>query len=822
MIDQGELRRVLREHECELLDTWLTLSARGGYTAYTSTLSEAWRLGVQGITESFIHFAELAEHSPIDKRWPPMIEDATWAFAIGEARLHRDRGIPLADYVALLKFMRDGFVGLLERDPTTRENSRCHNLVTRFFDLSEVVLIREWTATDRPVDYERMAARVRDAVNEKNNLLTAFEATPAAAFIFDARGKVQHANRQGAVLAGLTDRAGATYYAQGILPVLVPELDPYVERFLKSAVEEDRFEDDISFARGPARRFRMGIRRLNDISGKSEGLVLTLDDITELARAQQILASERDRLVRQLEGLPVMVWATSKSCLRDYFSAEWLRFTGGGTDSEMHGGWSTGIHADDLELVRSTVSDAFARRRSFEIEYRLQRRDGEYRWLRDSGRPVETTDGVFAGFIGGAIDITDTREINDRLAHLASHDPLTGLPNRRSLESAVVELLQGADLCGRGNLLFIDIDDFKRVNDTHGHQAGDEVLVSVAICLSSAAPGSARVFRVCGDEFAMLLPEHDLGEALALAEELCSRMKNLRIPVASPPVSVSLSTGVTPLLGQNVDEALHSADRAMYVAKGRGGGCAVTAEGSAELTREQLLASVRDAVAHGTLRLEAQQVMRLASGVTEYHECFVRLSHGDRILRPSAFLPAARGVGLMPGVTRIVVSRAIRALADDELASCSVHLGAEDLLDEGLLLMIEHSLLEHGVDPARLRFEVGGARHLGIDGVSQWLSELRSFGCPLVLHRTASEPQASLLAKLGFGELKADGLMLKDAASQSHARTTLASIVSAAHESGALATACFVETQRELELAGELGFDCVQGNLVGAGRVLSA
>jgi len=813
---------MLQHNECLLMDAWLAASADAGYTRYTSTLSEAWRLGVYGITESLAHFIESASSPSPVTSWPPRPDDPTWTFATGEAQCHRDRGIPLADYLVLLKLMRDSYLGLLARDPLTCNDEEVSALARRFFDLSEVVIVDRWTAPGRTVEHERLAARLRDAINEKNRFLTAFEATPVAAFILDERGRVQHANRQGALLAGLADRPGATYYAQGIIPALVPEVDDVVARFLRSDLQEERFETDLTFAGSDAQRFRAGIRRLEDVTGKFEGIVLTLDDVTELRRAQEVLANERDRLVRQLEGLPVMVWACAEDGSRDYFSSEWIRFIGRDAEPEPNCGWLCGVHPDDVEAVTASTLSALQARRPFEVEYRLLRRDGEYRWLRDRGRPVDTADGTFVGFIGGAIDITDSREVNDRLAYLACHDPLTGLPNRRSLETAVVELLLSADLCGRGHLLFIDIDNFKRVNDTYGHQAGDEVLVSVATCLSSAAPGTARVFRVCGDEFAMLLPEHDGDQAQALALAVRNRMKSLRIPVASPPVSVRLSAGVTPLLGQNAEEALQSADRAMYAAKRRGGGCAVAAEGSAEATRERLLASVREAVAHCTLRLEAQSVMNLNSEATEYHECFVRLEHKGRVLRPAAFLPAAREAGLMPGVTRIVLSRAIRALADEELTATSVHLGAEDLLDEGLLLMIEHSLLEYGVDPSRLRFEVGGPHQLEYQGVVHWLGELRAFGCPLAIHRVTSEPQSTALQKLSVSELKADGLVLKDAAYHTHSRLALESMVLAAHGVGAVATACFVETESDLNLARELGFDYVQGYLLDTGELLSA
>ncbi len=306
-------------------------------------------------------------------------------------------------------------------------------------------------------------------------------------------------------------------------------------------------------------------------------------DVTQ-AKLNEASLRERDARVRALaERVPAVIYTREPGpdghwlyvsphveALLGYTADEWLA---------EGGRWLAQLHADDREWVTEAerrpgpAGDEEADRRT--IEYRLLTRDGRVRWVRDDATLVRDAAGEPAFRTGVLLDITRQRELEEELVHRATHDSLTGLANRILFTDRVEQAVRRVrDPAGAVAVLFLDLDDFKVINDARGHAAGDEVLQAVGGRLRSAIRPGDSAARLGGDEFAILLEEvADPDVAMAVADRVCAAIAE-PIQLGSAPVRLSASVGVAwePVRSSNATDLVRDADVAMYVAKRRGKG----------------------------------------------------------------------------------------------------------------------------------------------------------------------------------------------------------------------------------------------------------
>ena len=279
-----------------------------------------------------------------------------------------------------------------------------------------------------------------------------------------------------------------------------------------------------------------------------------------------------------VESSPNMIWRAGLDAKCNYFNATWLKFTGRTISEEVGDGWTEGIHPDDFDFCLNIYLSSFARQERFEMEYRLKRYDGVFRWINDQGVPFYYPDGSFAGYIGSCMDVTDKVEAV-KLKEMAEHDGLTNLYNR-SYSSYLLEYefrrarQEHSDL----SLMMIDVDHFKHFNDTFGHSFGDMVLKMVAKKIQEHLRKEDMPIRFGGDEFLLLLPGTSIPQATAIGERLLSSMQNIPID-ADRLFSISLSIGVA-LVREDaeIQAMIELADETMYAAKQKGGHQIVVAE----------------------------------------------------------------------------------------------------------------------------------------------------------------------------------------------------------------------------------------------------
>ena len=271
-----------------------------------------------------------------------------------------------------------------------------------------------------------------------------------------------------------------------------------------------------------------------------------------------------------VESSPNMIWRSGLDGNCYYFNETWLKFTGKTMEQESGAGWLSGVHPDDMDFCMETYLDAFQKHLPFEMEYRLKRHDGLYRWINDRGVPVFDEDRVFVGYIGSCMDVTEKIE-GQKLTEMAHYDKLTGVYNRNYLEILIdYEYKRFEREKSSTVYLMMDIDKFKYFNDEYGHDYGDQTLTSVACAISKKLRHSDYIGRFGGDEFLAILPQTTLVDARLIAQRILDEIAMLNIEHSNE--KIGLSIGIAP---QEMDveprTILKRADEAMFRAKKSGG-----------------------------------------------------------------------------------------------------------------------------------------------------------------------------------------------------------------------------------------------------------
>jgi diguanylate cyclase (GGDEF)-like protein/PAS domain S-box-containing protein len=465
---------------------------------------------------------------------------------------------------------------------------------------------------------------------------------------------------------------------------------------------------------------------------------------------------------------------------------------------------------------------------AYRVEKRYVHADGHAVWVDVHATMVRDADGRPSHVLGQIQDVTDRRRFERRLQHLADHDPLTGLLNRRRFEE---ELARHAAAVARygvgGALLVLDLDDFKLVNDSLGHSKGDALIVAVAEILGAHARASDLVARLGGDEFAVLLPFAQLAEAEDAAARLVRAVRE-GAPVvdAGRTRRVTASVGIAAFAeGVDADELLISADLAMYDAKKAGrDGYAVHRPEADPRPRVQadmdLLARIREAVAGDTLVLHAQPILDLRTRAIGQYELLVRLPDGDGgLVAPAVFLPLAERYDLVQEIDRWVACRAIDLVAEHAGLGLrvTVNLSGRTLGDATLLDAVERALERTGADPGRITFEVTETAAVSNLAVAREFAErLRSIGCRLALDDFgAGFGSFYYLKHLPFDYLKIDGEFVATCLSSRTDQLVIRAVVDIAQGLGKETIAEFAGDPEQVRFLASQGVDHAQGFGIG-------
>ncbi|MCO6412441.1 MAG: EAL domain-containing protein [Thiogranum sp.] len=473
---------------------------------------------------------------------------------------------------------------------------------------------------------------------------------------------------------------------------------------------------------------------------------------------------------------------------------------------------------------------AAGRRANFQHESVLETRNAQKRtitWLHgrldgdEDSAPVILTVGL---------DITDRKEAESRLAWLASHDPLTGLFNRRRFQEEFELAVKLARRHNRsGALLFLDLDHLKYINDTSGHKVGDAIIKVVSNDLVQMHRDTDIIARLGGDEFAIGMPDVSTEDACNVARKINEHLNRLVVPAGDRSHKVSASIGIAmfPEHGTRVDELLANADIAMYQAKdlGRGGWHLFSEE---EQVRERLRAHVywkdriEQAVASGSFVLFYQPILDIQTGTTSHYEVLLRMKDSDgSLLAPGAFVEVAEKTGQIHAIDHWVLQTAIASLQqhllEDPDATFAINLSAYAFMDPDLLPLLRRCLADSGIPAERLIFEITETAALSdFAAACTLMQQIRDMGCKFALDDFGvGFSSFYYLKQLPVDYVKIDGSFIKDLANSADDRILVKAMGEIAHGFGKKTVAEFVEDAETLQLLREFSIDYGQGYYIG-------
>jgi len=475
-----------------------------------------------------------------------------------------------------------------------------------------------------------------------------------------------------------------------------------------------------------------------------------------------------------------------------------------------------------LDPARETLAECLGDKTAFSELVIPVLVHGEQRWWEISASPRRDEQGLFLGFRGVGSDVTARKESAERIAQLARHDILTSLPNRLSLTEELTTALDQLERWKRPcTFLMIDLDRFKAVNDTLGHQIGDALLARVAERLRTVCSAHEMVGRLGGDEFAVVL--HDVPDAGYVEQLALSIIDALSAPYQVERhelhIGASIGSATAPQDGRSVNALIRSADLAMYRAKDEGGGRHVAFEPAMQADieeRRMLEAALREALAGNQLHLAYQPIVDAASGTIAGFEALARWSHpvlGD--VPPVRFIPIAEEARLIGAIGDWVLRNAcLEAMRWPEHVKVAVNVSPEQLRDPAFLETVVSALAHSGLSASRLSLDVTETVfHRERGGAIQLLDKLVALGVGLALDDFGTgRSSIGYFARSHFGAIKIDRAFVAGAA-RGH-RESLAIVRAAVAMAQSLeidAIAEGVESTVEYDRMRAMGFTQVQG-----------
>ncbi|MBL1278417.1 MAG: EAL domain-containing protein [Ectothiorhodospiraceae bacterium] len=459
----------------------------------------------------------------------------------------------------------------------------------------------------------------------------------------------------------------------------------------------------------------------------------------------------------------------------------------------------------------------------------LLRRGGWEFIVQDTATPVHDINDEITGAVLVFTDISELRGMERWMEYESSHDALTGLINRQEFEDLLQIALDSVQKSNQHHVLcYLDLDQFRLINDTYGHAAGDQLLKEISLLLKECLGDDDSLARLGGDEFGVILKNQDMNVARRAAKSMCRAVRDFYFVWDDKPFEVSVSIGLVPITPQWMDRAeiLRVADSACDVAKemGRNRVHAYEPRDLALRQREvemRWIYLIRQALNEDRFQLYYQNIVPLSKkpGQDTHYEILLRMVAEDgNIIGPSEFIAAAERYHLMPAVDRWVVNKALKLLRQRRIngevsGMFAINLSGQSLDDEAFLDFVVDKLRETETPPKMVCFEITetvAATHL--DVVQKFMSVLREMGCRFALDDFGRGISSfAYLKNLRVDYLKIDGMFVQKIAEDEIDHAMVESINHIGHIMGMQTIAEFVESQEVLEKLIDLGVDHVQG-----------
>ena len=461
----------------------------------------------------------------------------------------------------------------------------------------------------------------------------------------------------------------------------------------------------------------------------------------------------------------------------------------------------------------------------YDFEYALPGRDGADYVVRVSGVPKFDASGNFIGYRGTGLDVTESHLLSQQLNYQASHDPLTGLVNRREFETRLARVVKS---CRHDDtehaLCYIDLDQFKVVNDTCGHDAGDELLRQISALLKHKLRKRDTIARLGGDEFGLLLERCSLKQARRVAETVREAIDQFRFNWAGRNFRLGASIGVIPInfSSGNITKVMRSADAACYAAKDAGRNrIHIYSEDNIEVAQRhremQRIVDINQAFDEARLMLYQQPIIALGPQPEQQErlcEVLVRMIAEDGYpILPAEFLPTAERYNLAYQLDTWVVNATLQWLAANREISATINVSGMSIANDEFLQFVLDALARIDISFERLCFEVTETAAIeNMSKANHFIKRLSGRGCKFALDDFGSGLSSfAYLKTLPVDYLKIDGFFVRDMTEDRINYELVKSINDIGHVMGKKTIAEFVENQETLEALREIGVDYAQG-----------
>jgi diguanylate cyclase (GGDEF)-like protein/PAS domain S-box-containing protein len=594
------------------------------------------------------------------------------------------------------------------------------------------------------------------------------------------------------------------------------------QRNHKAFADHQPFEDVKRCLRPDGSTFLMRTQGevLTDGDGNPLKMIGICEDVTAEKRAEEAAA----KLASIVQGSDDAIVATSPDGMIESWNPAAERLYGYAAAEAIGNSFRILVPPERFDAAESYMRRVVAGERIEPFETRRVRKDGSLIDVSISMSPVRDANGEMIAISTIARDVTERKRFESQLKQLANYDPLTGLLNRRRFEEELDERVARAKFHGSGGaVLVLDLDNFKYVNDTYGHGAGDDLVRTIAQLLRVRMREGDLLARLGGDEFAVLVPEATPADVRRFADELIAAVRGHTMPIDGRAIQATTSIGAALFddASQSGEELLADADRAMYEAKdaGRDRACIHTPVSGPQSRRRARLSwehRIRDALESDLFVLHAQPILNLRTNEIDQHELLLRMRSGEEIVPPGSFLGVAERLGLIHAIDRWVVAEAIELLEKAPEVKLEVNLSGRSMDDGQLLQLIQSDLARRAVDPTRLTFEITETAAIAsMDRAQRFATALRELGCRFALDDFgAGFGSFYYLKHMPTDYLKIDGDFIRTPRSRTD-DLVVESIVRIARGLGQRTIAEMVEDGGTLEVMRDHGVDYAQGFYIG-------
>ncbi len=699
-------------------------------------------------------------------------------------------------------------------------------------------------------DISDQKATLQALEQEKERAQVTLQSITDAVFTTDNQGNIDYLNPRAELLLGMPDQSAEGQHLLEAFKLTDADRNPIEEDVITQVLLQGR---TVKFSKqtllcnnaGKWLTIEENAAPLLDQHQAVRGMVVVFHDVTERMKLWQELQQERERALVTLQSIGDGVVTTDISGNIFYMNP---------TAEELTGWSCSSAQKRPIEEVINFLDEFGASSIAKSVEVALTEKQvaadlgqtellsitGEKHIVEHNIAPLRDND---KNVIGGVIilhNVTDRYKLMQQLSHQATHDSLTQLVNRTGFEQRLREILQSiAEEESVTNtqhvICYMDLDQFKIVNDTCGHSAGDELLRQIAEQLQRHVRVGDMLARLGGDEFGLLLENCPLENALGIAEKIRQHIAAFRFSSDGKTFTIGVSIGVAPIdgtPGTTVATVLSTVDQACYIAKSKGRNRIHTFqpgdnESSRWHTEMQWVPHINQALDDDHFMLFAQPIASIGKHEKScsHYEILLRMKAEDgNLIAPGSFLPSAERYGLMPTLDRWVVGKAIEMLAvawknnpNFTIDTFGINISGAVLGDNTLLKYVKQALSSYGLPPSLLCFEITETVAIAnFTHANRFVNELKDMGCQFALDDFGSGfASFSYLKTLPVDYLKIDGSFVRHLSQSAVDHTMVDAINQLGHVMGLKTIAEFVETRNILESLRILDVDYAQGYYIG-------